>query len=107
VQAKAAFDYLAANPCTGGPVSQAPVISGVNSVKIGKRGTFEIRWTTDIPATSHVLFTCCGLFSNYNLVTNHKMRFQGTKGVLFEYWVFSEESPGGEASMSGPHYHQN
>ncbi len=107
VQAKSAFDYLAANPCGGGPVSPAPVISGVYSVKIGKRGQFEIRWTTDIPSTSHVLFTCCGLFSNNNLVTNHKMRFQGTKGVLFEYWVFSEESPGGEASMSGPHYHQN
>ncbi len=106
-KAKAAFDYLAANPCTGGPVVAAPVISGVHSVKIGKRGIFEIRWTTDIPATSHVLFTCCGLFSNYNLVTSHKMRFQGTKGALYEYWVFSEESPGGDASMSGPHYHQN
>ncbi len=109
VQAKAAFDYLAANPCGGGggPVDGAPVISNVYSVKVGKRGQFEIRWTTDIPATSHVLFTCCGLFSNYKLVTAHKMRFQGTKGALYEYFVFSEESPGGDASVSGPHYHQN
>jgi subtilisin family serine protease len=109
VQAKAAFDYLSANPCEpgGGGGGTAPVISNVRSQKVNKAGTFDILWSTDIPATSHVLFTCCGLYSDYTLVTEHRMRFKGRKGVLYEYWVFSEESPGGEASMSGPHYHQN
>ncbi|MBI4164613.1 MAG: S8 family serine peptidase [Acidobacteria bacterium] len=112
VQAKAAYDYLQTNGCDsggggGGGTGTAPVISNVYSVKVNKGGAFAIRWTTDIPATSHVLFTCCGLFSNYTLVTQHDMGFRGRKGTLYEYWVFSEESPGGEASMSGPHYHQN
>lgn len=109
VQAKAAFDYLTANGCVpgGGGTGTAPVISNVRSQKVNKSGTFDILWNTDIPATSHVLFPCCGLFSNYTLVTQHQMRFRGRRGYLYEYWVFSEESPGGAASMSGPHYHQN
>ncbi len=110
VQAKVAFDYLATHTCTGsggGGGGVAPVISNVTTVQLNKRlGTFSIRWTTDIPATSHVLFTCCGLFSNYTLVTSHRMDFQGRKGVRYEFFVFSEESPGGDASMAGPFYYR-
>jgi subtilisin family serine protease len=112
VQAEAAVDYLTTNGCGGGGgggggTGAAPVIFDVRSQIVNRGGTFDILWRTDIPATSHVLFPCCGFFSDDTLVTQHQMRFKGRKNVLYEYWVFSEESPGGNASMSGPHHHQN
>lgn len=112
VQAKAAYDYLQANGCDagggggGGGTGGTPVISNVHSVQ-GKGPKFNILWLTNIPATSHVLFPCCGFFSDETLVTEHDMGFRGKKRTLYEYWVFSEEFPGGDAAVSGPHYHQN
>ncbi len=37
---------------------------------------FQIKWTTDVPADSVVIFTCCGTHSNSGLVTSHSHAVQ-------------------------------
>lgn len=89
--------------CASGP-GDGPIISNVASAKL--KGTqFEITWTTDVAADSAVTFTCCGTYTNSALVTSHRMTFNGSKGVLYEYFVTSKNS-GGETT-EGPFYHQN
>jgi bacillolysin len=80
-------------------------ISSVMSQKL--KGTkFQITWTTDVPADSAVIFTCCGTYSNTTLVTSHKMQFSGSVGFNYEYYVKSTDA-GGHFSTVGPFYHQN
>lgn len=84
--------------------ADTPVISDVSSRVI--RGTkFQIRWTTDIPADSTVIFTCCGTYSDSALVTEHAMNFNGQKNVLYEYYV--ESTANGNTTTKGPFFHQN
>jgi len=90
---------------SGGGSSDAPVISNVSSKTI-KGVKFQIKWNTDIPADSTVIFTCCGSYNNASLVTSHSMNFNGQKGVLYEYYV-SSTSESGVTSMEGPYLHQN
>ena len=59
----------------GGGQPGALVISTVSSMKL--TGTkFQIKWTTDVPADSAVIFTCCGTYSNSSLVTSHSHAVQ-------------------------------
>jgi len=81
-----------------------PVITSVSAAKT-KGTSFEITWTTDVPADSEVRFSCCGTFSDSALVTAHSMSFRGTKGVLYQYWVRSTAQ--GQTAEEGPFEHQN
>jgi hypothetical protein len=81
-------------------------ISNVSSAKSGKGGNFKITWDTNNPANSEVTFTCCGTFTNSELVTGHSMSFRGQKNVTYEYWVSSTDADGNTAT-SGPHQHIN
>jgi bacillolysin len=82
-----------------------PAISNVKSVKLS--GTkFQITWTTDVPANSAVIFTCCGTYSNSSLVTSHVMQFNGSRGATYTYRVQSTDADGNTAT-SEPHDHQN
>lgn len=89
----------------GGGGGTGPVISNVASAKL-RGNSFEITWTTDVPSNSEVTFTCCGTYTNATLVTNHRMTFNGSKGVLYEYYVTSRDGDG-NATTEGPFYHQN
>jgi thermolysin len=89
----------------GGGEPGALVISAVSSMKLA--GTkFQIKWTTDVPADSAVIFTCCGTFSNSSFVTSHSMQFNGSRGVTYEYKVQSTDADGNTATK-GPFVHQN
>jgi hypothetical protein len=81
-------------------------IWNVASEKSGKGGNFKITWDTNIPADSDVTFTCCGTFTNSELVTGHSMSFRGQKNVTYEYWVSSTDADGSTVT-SGPHEHLN
>ena len=76
-----------------------PVISNVSSAKT--KGTrFVITWDTDEPASSEVIFDCCGSFSDSALVTSHSMSFRGSKGVLYEYVVRSTDAAGNTSTST-------
>jgi len=77
-----------------------PVISNVKSAKT-KGNSFEVTWTTDEPASSKVIFSCCGEFSDAALVTSHRMEFRGTKGASYTFDVISKDAANNE-STSGP-----
>jgi thermolysin len=89
----------------GGGTAGDPLISNVESAT-GNGIKFEITWSTDIPSDSTVIFNCCGSYSNAELVTSHKMKFTGSKGVLYEYYVTST-TPDGGSTTAGPFQHQN
>jgi bacillolysin len=92
--------------CGGsGGGGNGPVITNVSSSKTNKRGSFVITWTTDIPADSAVIFTCCGTYTDANLVQNHSMSFNGSKGTLYEYYV--QSTANGVTTTEGPFNHQN
>jgi len=93
------------SPPEGGADSTPPVISNVQSKNLnGNR--FEITWATDEASDSMVDFACCVPSSDGEMVTEHKMRFRGGKGTLYQYTVTSTDADG-NSSMSGPHMHQN
>jgi subtilisin family serine protease len=95
---------------TGGPgdpePGDGPIISNVASQIVHRNGRFEITWNTDVPATSAVTFTCCGAYTSDTLVTSHRMVFNGSKNVTYEYYVTSTDA-NGNATTEGPFYHQN
>ena len=84
----------------------ALIISTVSSQKSGKGGNFKITWNTNNPADSGVIFTCCGTFTNSELVTDHSMSFRGQKNVTYEYWVSSTDAAGNNVT-EGPYDHEN
>jgi subtilisin family serine protease len=88
------------------PPGDGPVISNVGSQKIHRNGRFEITWNTDTPATSEVTFTCCGSYSSTTLVTSHRMVFNGSNNVTYEFYVTSTDAQG-NSTTEGPFYHQN
>lgn len=113
VQAKAALDKLLAGSGGGGgggsTDTTAPVISNLRSqITNAKNGSFEITWTTNEPATSTVVFTggATSTSSSTALVTSHKLTFRGTKGVVYTYYVTSQDAAGNLAT-SPPQNHQN
>ncbi len=81
-------------------------IWNVDSEKSGKGGNFKITWNTNNPADSEVIFTCCGPFTNSELVTDHSMSFRGQKNVTYEYWVSSTDAAGNNVT-EGPYDHEN
>jgi M6 family metalloprotease-like protein len=84
----------------------APVISNVTSVITNsKNGSFEIRWTTNEPATSVVIINGT-TYSDTALVTSHVRSFRGTKGATYTYYVQSSDAAG-NTSQAGPFTHQN
>ncbi len=91
--------------CGGGGGGNGPVITNVSSAKT-RGNSFVITWTTDVPATSEVTFTCCGTYTNSALVTSHSMGFNGSKGATYEYYVTSRDA-NGNATTEGPFTHQN
>jgi thermolysin len=93
--------------CGGGGSGDttAPTITSVSSKKL-KGGKFQIGWTTNEPADSTVTFTCCGAYSNASLVTSHSMSFNGSIGVVYEYYVTSKDAAG-NSRTAGPYLHQN
>jgi thermolysin len=91
--------------CGGGGTGTGPSITNVGSKKL-KGGKFQISWTTNVPADSTVTFTCCGAYSNSALVTSHAMSFNGSIGVVYEYYVTSKDA-GGHSSTAGPFFHPN
>jgi len=98
-------DALCNGSGNGGGGGSGPEISGVTSVKL--KGTkFEISWTTDVRADTVVTFSCCGTFSNSQLVTDHNMQFNGGRGTAYEYYVSSTDA-NGSSSTAGPFIHQN
>jgi serine protease len=90
---------------TGDDDTTPPVISNVSSANT-KGNKFVISWSTDEPATSEVVFTCCGEYTSGALVTSHSMEFNGRKGQLYEYFVSSTDAAGNKAT-AGPFFHQN
>ena len=87
--------------------TKSPVITEVRSrVTNAKRGSFEITWTTDEPATSSVSLTGYGTYSDTALVKAHRMTFNGTKGATYSYTVSSTDASG-NISTAGPYLHQN
>ena len=79
--------------------STPPVIANVLSAKT-KGTSFEITWTTDEPATSVVTFSCCGIYSDGALVTNHSMGFRGSKGATYEFTVSSTDAAGNQSTST-------
>lgn len=91
---------------SGGADVTAPVISNVTSVVTNsKNGSFEIRWTTNEPATSVVIINGT-TYSDTTLVTSHVRSFRGTKGATYTYTVQSADAAGNTA-QAGPFTHQN
>jgi M6 family metalloprotease-like protein len=84
-----------------------PVISGVTSRKINN-SSFEIRWTTNEPATSVVILNGTTYAdSDPALVTSHVRTFSGAKrGQTYTYYVQSTDAAG-NTSQAGPFTHQN
>jgi subtilisin len=81
----------------------------VESVKTNtKNGSFEVRWTTNLPATSVLQFTAggSGTFTETTLKTEHRMSFRGTKGATYTF-VLSGAAADGTTADSGPWVHQN
>ena len=94
--------------CGGGSSGgggNGPVISNVSANKT-RGNSFVITWTTDVPSTSEVSFSCCGTYKDSALVISHSMSFNGSKGVLYEYFVTSEDA-NGNRTTKGPFQHQN
>jgi hypothetical protein len=112
IDAEAAVIALA-NP---GPGEDPPplddtdlVIDGVYSQKTHrKNGSFEITWTTTIPATSVVEFVggTTGTFSDSTLKTSHRLTFKGTNGATYSYLV-QGTTAAGDTAEAGPFQHQN
>jgi thermolysin len=75
------------------------------TAKSAKGTKFVISWTTDLPADSEVSFSCCGVYSDSQLVTNHSMQFTGSRGVTYQYYVSSTAN--GVKSTAGPFTYQN
>jgi aqualysin 1 len=102
------YSLLTGAPDPGPDPDPAPglVISNVDSQKVHRNGRFEISWNTNVPATSMVTFTCCGSFSSSTLVTTHKMTFNGSNNVTYEYYLTSTDA-NGNSTTAGPFYHQN
>ena len=111
-EVNAAWDEVGvtASMCAGGgdggsTGGGAPVISNVESTS--QKGTrFEISWSTDIPSTTEVTFSCCGTYTKTELVTNHKYGFRGSNGITYTYFVTSDDG-NGNSTTDGPHTHQN
>lgn len=123
IRAKAAYDYLTANGCPAPPPPPpppppganctspgdglndefSPIICDVTAFSTSKRGNFAVTWTTDRPADSMIWFTCCGIFSDPELVLSHRMDFRGRKGTTYEYYVFATDV-NGYAGAAGPFY---
>ena len=85
-----------------------PVISNVTSVVTNsKNGSFEIRWTTDEPATSDVYINGT-LYADddASLTTNHVRSFRGSKRTSYQYYVVSGDAAGNRA-QSGTFTHTN
>jgi thermolysin len=100
------YDALVYTP--GGPDPEdttPPVISNVSAVN-ANGPFFEISWQTDEPATSLLILPCCGDVGDAALVTQHRLRFRGKKGVSYEFYVSSIDAAGNEA-IAGPFTHQN
>ena len=89
----------------GGGGGGSVTINNVSSVKL-KGGKFKITWTTDVAADSVVVFTCCGEYSNSNLVTSHSMQFNGSIGATYDYYIGYHDSNGNLVTV-GPFTHQN
>ena len=85
--------------------SVALTISDVASASTKGR-SFEISWTTSLPASSTVNFTCCGAYTDANLVTSHSMGFNGSRGASYEYTVTSTDALGNTVT-EGPFVHNN
>lgn len=92
------------NGNTGGS-GDVVVISNVSS-KILKGVKFQISWSTNVPSSTGVTFTCCGTYVKNELVTNHAYTFSGTRGVLYTYSVTSTDA-NNNSTTAGPFYHQN
>ena len=98
-------DDALCNGSGGSGPDTGPVISNVSSKKL--KGTkFEISWSTDVASNSKVTFTCCGDYSNSQLVTEHSMGFRGSVGVTYDYYVTSVDAAG-NSTTEGPFIHQN
>jgi thermitase len=78
----------------------APVISNVSAVGVHKNGRFEITWTTDEASNSEVTFTAgaSGTYTDANMVTSHKMTFNGKKGTTYSFTVTSTDAAGNRAT---------
>jgi subtilisin family serine protease len=74
-----------------------PTIDNVTSEKT-KGTSFVITWTTDEPASSVVTFSCCGIYSDGALVTNHSMGFRGSKGTTYDFRVSSTDAAGNQST---------
>ena len=107
VQAKAAYDRLAAPPPPAD--TTAPVISNVSSAK-KKSFVFTISWTTNEPSNTVVTFSqpakSVGTVTHTTLVTSHSMSFQGVRGGTYVYTVSSTDAAG-NTSTSGAFTHRN
>jgi PKD repeat protein len=88
-----------------GDTSVAVEITNV-SAKTTKGKSFEISWSTNVPADTQVTFSCCGTFSDAQLVTDHRMTFRGNRGELYEYTVTSTDG-NGVSVTEGPFTFQN
>jgi hypothetical protein len=72
-----------------------------------KNGSFEIRWTTNEPATS-VVYLNGTQYADDNpaLATSHVRAFRGSRKTTYTYYVVSADAAGNSA-QSGTYTHVN
>ncbi len=98
------IDSVSCGTIGGGGVSDttAPVISDVQTRSL-RGNKFEIKWTTDEPATSNVEFDCCGMFPDSTLTTNHRRVFRPDGEYTF---TVQSTDAAGNTQSDGPNLHQ-
>lgn len=109
VQAFAALEYLTDPPVVDPeegdgdptPTDTLTIDGGPSSTQPSKNGSFDILWTTNLPATSDV-FIGGNWYRNSTLTTNHKRKFRGAKGADYPYTVSSDDGTT-EVTASGIH----
>jgi len=107
VRAKAAITALGGSGGGGGGDTTPPTISNLTATSVNaKQGTFKITWTTNEKATSVVILSPGGTFTDNTLVTSHSMSFRGTKGATYTYSVSSTDAAG-NTGAAGPQTYIN
>ena len=91
----------------GGDDTTPPVISAVDTSKIGGSGKFTVSWITDEPATSEVYVVGLGTYTNSSLVTSHNLTISGARRTTYTFYVTSVDAAGNSTGLVGPFTHNN
>jgi hypothetical protein len=99
---RARSEFVSHNVVVGGEYIEL----NITSVEISQRdsGAFDVFWTTNIESDSQVEFTCCGIYSDPDLVLDHWMSFIAARGTTLVFSIISTTEFGNTAT-SGPYTH--